>query len=393
MLIYELHAEGFRNLSGGMECSARTNLLYGENAQGKTAWLEAIYVLACTKSFRTSNLKEVISLASQRAVLRGEIGCGRITKQLQIQIDGGGKSIFVNSKRESLENYLGNLSVVAFSSQEMGIVRGEPSERRRFLDRGIVTLYPSYLSILAAYNNVIKQKNALLKTSLARNRLIEQIEIWNEQLVAYAAQIYSMRKKYTENLRQALEKRLFDARPVDVRYKPSLQSQGLTDEADEAEYATFLRQQLELRLESELASGHALIGPHRDELEIFVDGLEASRFASAGEQRSALLTLDLAQISVYSSRFGEYPVFLIDDIDAELDLRRIRLLLEHVEGKMQIFASTSKYTLAEMYRKRARCMTVLQGRVLNALQEKNSLLPATEPEEASLEKVSYGQHT
>lgn len=378
MLIAEIHADGFRNLNGVLKCEPGINILCGENAQGKTSWLEAIYVLGSTKSFRTSALKEAIRIGGQRkALLRGTVHREGLVKEMQLHIDDSGKSFYVNGKREPVLRYIGNLDVVVFSMEELSIVRGEPAERRRFLDRGIVGLHPSYLKIIADYNRILKQKNALLKDAAQaenRRRYIDLIETWNEQLVESAAVIHRMRTEYTAQLRQALKSRLFSEREIDIKYRSALESHGLSPAASETEYARLMTERLQVRLENELAAGYALIGPHRDELEVMIEGLEVSRFASSGEQRSALITLDLAQISVYNSVFEEFPVFLIDDIDAELDIRRISLLLEHVEGKMQVFVSTSKRTIAEMYRNRAKCWTISQGKVFDPPEYRESSL-------------------
>ncbi|MBL8195295.1 MAG: DNA replication/repair protein RecF, partial [Blastocatellia bacterium] len=124
-----------------------------------------------------------------------------------------------------------------------------------------------------------------------------------------------------------------------------------------------------LRLENEIAVGYSLIGPHRDELEILIDGQEVSKFGSSGEQRSALITLDLAQIAIYHQTFEEYPIFLIDDIDAELDLKRISLLLDHLANKMQVFISTSKREIASQYQKKAQCNFISQGKIIENTSE------------------------
>jgi DNA replication and repair protein RecF len=374
MFITEIHAEGFRNLEGALECAPGINILCGENAQGKTNWLEAIYILGNTKSFRTSTLREVLRIngsgenqPSGQAFLRGNVERERLVKNLQIQIEDSTKNFYVNGKRESVVRYIGNLDVVVFSADEMQIVRGEPSERRRFLDRGIVGLSPGYLKVLSEYNRVLRQKNVLLKEaqqSTNRRKFIDLIESWNEQLIDYGTRMHISRVEYTDRLRRALRSQLFSEKHIDIRYRSSLERHGLECQAGSAEhYRQLLQERLRVRLENEIASGYTLVGPHRDELEVLIDGLEVSKFGSAGEQRSALITLDLAQITVYNSVFEEYPVFLIDDIDAELDARRISLLLDYVQGKMQVFVSTSKRAVAEDYQTKAACRFIFRGRV------------------------------
>jgi DNA replication and repair protein RecF len=158
-------------------------------------------------------------------------------------------------------------------------------------------------------------------------------------------------------MREALASNLF-GEDVEVRYRSSFEGKG-----DLTDYETLFRERLALRFGAELAAGYALIGPHRDDLEVLVNGRDVSRFGSAGQQRSALLILDLAQVSVYYESYEEYPVLLIDDIDAELDRDRIERLLGHLEGKAQTFVSTSKRDIAEAYRDRAEIFSVRSGRV------------------------------
>ncbi|MEW6734071.1 MAG: DNA replication and repair protein RecF [Acidobacteriota bacterium] len=367
MIITEVHADGFRNLEGVLECATGINILCGDNAQGKTNWLEAIYVLGNTKSFRTAALREALRIGADNrpagsAILRGQVLREHLFKEIQLHLEENLKSFYVNGKRETVVRYLSNLDVLVFCAEEMQIIRGEPSERRRFLDRGIVTLSPTYLKVLSEYNRVLKQKNVLLKDaqqSERRHRYIDLIEPWNEQLLDYGTHIHNARVEYTERLRQALRSQLFSEREIDIRYRSSLEQHG-----DTRRYRELFQARLQARLENEIAAGYALVGPHRDELEVLIEGLEVSKFGSAGEQRSALITLDLAQITVYNSSFEEYPVFLIDDIDAELDARRISLLLEHVADKMQVFVSTSKRDIVAEYQSKAAFRFIQRGRVM-----------------------------
>src|SRR6185295_3837647 len=151
--------------------------------------------------------------------------------------------------------------------------------------------------------------------------------------------IHRERTSYVQRLNEVLERQLFDRRNLNARYLSSLEGKG-----NLADYESLLRSRLILRLQAEAASGHSLIGPHRDDLEILLDGREIKVFGSSGQQRSALLLLDLAAISLYNSRLNDQPVFIIDDVDAELDERRIRRLLEYLENRTQTFITTSKRT-------------------------------------------------
>ncbi|MGH9846589.1 MAG: DNA replication/repair protein RecF, partial [Blastocatellia bacterium] len=160
-------------------------------------------------------------------------------------------------------------------------------------------------------------------------------------------------------LQSYLHPELFQAEEITIRYKSSLEGRG-----DLADYAALLAERLKLRLKNEIALGYTLVGPHRDDVEIGCDGREIAKYGSSGQQRSALLILDLAQMSVYHQTFEEYPLFLIDDFDAELDRTRIEILLDHLDGKSQTIVSTSKRVQADRYRERAATFLVQDGHLI-----------------------------
>ena len=360
MHLLHLEARDFRNLTGAIDFSPGLNLLYGDNAQGKSNWLEAVYLLGTTKSFRTAHAREAIRHQAQEAILRGAIARGNLTKELQLLITETAKQTFVNGKREAVTRYLGSLDAIAFTADEMEIVRGLPEARRRFLDRGIVGTLPSYLGTISEYNRVLKQKNRLLRDASEADdtvSFIPLIQSWNDQLIVLGTEIHSARVAYVERLRGVLRPELFETDEITIRYRSSLEGRG-----DLADYENLLRERLTFRLVNEISAGYSLIGPHRDDLEIRSAGYEIARFGSSGQQRCALLVLDLAQMQVYNDVYGEYPVLLIDDIDAELDRTRIEILLDYLGDKSQTIVSTSKRTLADRYRDRATLRLIVEGR-------------------------------
>jgi DNA replication and repair protein RecF len=365
MILARIETSGFRNLEGSAQFGPALNIFYGDNAQGKTNWLEAVYVLGTTKSFRTSQVRDCIGFDSTQCLLRGEVRHHSITKQIQLLLTESSKELYVNGKREAVIRYLGNLDVFAFSLEELEVVRGEPRQRRRFLDRGIVSLTPAMLSTLSQYNHVIKQKNRLLQeasSSSSPASFRNQIEAWNEQLVDLGSAIHQARVDYVSRLNRVLDENdhgraIFGAERITVRYRSQMEGKG-----DLTDYRALYRERLEERLAAETAAGHSLLGPHRDDLEIQADGRELSRFGSAGQQRSALLLLDLAQVAIYNSVYEESPVLIIDDLDAELDRGRIEALIAEVEGRAQTFISTSRRAIAARYRDRASVYFVRSGR-------------------------------
>lgn len=349
MLLESLDVQNFRNLNGQMSCGNGLNILFGENGHGKTNWLEAIYILATTRSFRTAKLPETIRFGEDLAIIRGTVRQSQdIHRKMQVAIQGGSKTLTINGKSETLHRYLGQLHAVIFNSDALEIVRGHPEARRRFLDGGIVSLHPPFVQTFADYSRVVKQKNSLLQAARENDYSLEKtaalLEPWNEQLIALAVRIHKARVRIVERLNEVLEKKLFGQEETSIRYVSSLEGKG-----DMSDYEGLIAERLKIRVQAELVAGHSLIGTHRDDLEILFDGYDLRKFGSAGQQRSALLILQLANISVYFATRNEYPLFLLDDIDAELDYRRIGQLLEYLQDKTQTFATTSKESFVEKF--------------------------------------------
>ena len=370
MLLESIEAHNFRNLGGEILCGEGLNVISGENGQGKTNWLEAIYLLATTKSFRTQRPQEAIRFGEDLSVVRGRVARSQdVHRDLQVTLQGSSKTLSLNGKRESVASYLSQLHVVSFTADELEVVRGGPDARRRFLDRGVVSLHHSYVQTLADYQRVVKQKNRLLQdisdseTNIENARIL--IEPWNEQIVSLGAIIHRARRDYVERLSQSLHQRLFEREEVTIRHVSALEGKG-----DLEDYEGLIKERLRLRLTAEISSGYSLIGPHRDDLEILFDGRDIRTYGSSGQQRSALILLDLAAISVYYSWHNEYPLFLMDDVDAELDQKRIGHLLEYLEGRTQTFITTSKNNLIRGFAARAKLIEVRDGLAAGAEAER-----------------------
>ena len=361
MLLESLEVLNFRNLTGGIVFDPGLNILVGENGHGKTNWLEAIYLLGLTKSFKTAKLTEAVRFGEHLAIVTGMVReSPEITRKLQVSVEGNTKTLMVNDKKETVQRYLGQLHAVVFNADELDIVRGSPEARRRFLDGGIVSLHPPFVQTFADYNRVLKQKNSLLQAAreheYSLDKTTRMLAPWNQQLATLAARIYKARVRFVERLNEVLEKKLFAREELSIRYQSSLEGKG-----DLTDYEALITERLALRIHAEVVSGHALIGTHRDDLDVSFDGHDLRKFGSAGQQRSALLLLQLANITVYNATRGEYPLFLLDDIDAELDYRRIGQLLEFLDGKTQTFVTTSKENFVERFGAAAGKFDIAEG--------------------------------
>lgn len=349
MLLESIEAQNFRNLGGNLPCGRGLNILLGDNGQGKTNWLEAIHILATTRSFKTSKLLETISFDEETAIIHGRVRQSEeIVREMRLVLQGNTKAFTVNGKRETIQQYLGQLHAVVFNSDELEIIRGHPESRRRFLDSSIVAIHPPFVQTLSDYSRVVKQKNSLLQTARDEeyplDKIAESLQPWNEQLAALATKIHRSRVRIVERLNEALEKKLFGDEEITIRYASSLEGKGDLDD-----YESLIAERLTLRVQAETVAGHSLIGTHRDDLEILLAGHEIRKYGSAGQQRSALLMLQLANISIYHAQRSEYPLFLLDDIDAELDYKRIGGLLEFLQGRTQTLVTTSKESFVDRF--------------------------------------------
>jgi DNA replication and repair protein RecF len=375
MFLESIEVNDFRNLSGRITWGPGLNIIYGNNGQGKTNWLEAVYLLSRTKSFRTQRLQETIKFGEATASVRGQVSNGNLRRDLKITLSGNTKAISVNAKKEQLARYLGMLQVFAFTADQLEVVRGAPDARRNFLDRGAASLRPSYVQVVTDYNRVLKQKNRILQDAAEREQRADEIDEllapWNQQLVRLGTEIHKARTDYTDRVNAALEQNLFERKELQIRYFSSLEGKGNLDE-----YEDLLTERLRHRLASEVAAGRALVGAHRDDLSINLDGREMRVYGSSGQQRSALLLLDLASISVYNSWHHDYPLFLIDDVDAELDEKRIKRLLEYLEGRTQTFITTSKRSHLEGFLSKANVHEIVEGKVVSANPTGNSQVAA-----------------
>ena len=377
MILAAIEATNFRNLTGKILWGPRLNIIYGNNGQGKTNWLEAIHILARTRSFRTQRLQESIKFGEHIATIRGTVTAGlHFGRELQVTLNENTKSIFVNQKREALTRYLSQLQVFSFTAADLDVVRGLPEARRRFLDSGISSLRPSYVQTITDYGKVLKQKNKILQVASESEFSLEKtadlLAPWNDQLATLAEQIHRQREDYVAGLNRAMEQQLFDRRHLSTRYMSSLEGKG-----DLTAYDCLLRERMAVRLQAEVAAGHALIGPHRDDLEILLDGREIRVYGSSGQQRSTLLLLDLAAISLYNLALNDHPVFIIDDVDAELDEGRIRNLLEYLENRTQTFITTSKRSHVEGFFSRANVYEIEDGKVRSSHSKSDEVAAAS----------------
>jgi DNA replication and repair protein RecF len=306
------------------------HLILGKNGAGKSSLLEAIYLLATTRSFRTAKLADCVQHEQQTFYLRGEIESERRVN-LEASWTDGRRSRQVNGERVGLMEHLSVLPVVAWSSAEEEVISGSPAHRRRFVDRGIVGSRPAALGVLRNFRRAIEQKRHLLAARGAG------IEAWNEVLAAAILELGSLRQKWVEKLAGAIQEVVttaaFSVPKIEVFFRPSVSGagDGLTEILD----------QLNRWSDRERQRRRPLVGSHLDDLEILWGGREARRVASAGERKLIGLILTAARAHLLNAE-GRAPICLLDDADSDLDQERLEAARSLFVGCKQVMISSSR---------------------------------------------------
>lgn len=372
MYLAQLHLKNFRNYEHlHLKLDAGLNLVTGENAQGKTNLLEAIYLLATGRPLRASKEEELIRWGAGEAIVSAHIHRER-SLDVQVEIDLSRtqpRVVKVDGLTSRAALALGLFNVVVFSAMDMEVVRGQPADRRRYLDTEISMLSPAYVRALAGYRRALEQRNRLLKGiresgGAITPSTIELLEAWDEQLVRYGCSVMAARERFINALRplayQAHGELSEGREELDIRYAPSIAEVP----AEREQIADRFRQQLRMVREEELRRGSTLVGPQRDDLLLFVDGREARTYASQGQQRTVMLSLKRAEFELTLRERQEPPIVLLDDVMSDLDdLRRTQLLRMTLRGAQAFITATSAEPFPQEILATARMYRVESGHI------------------------------
>jgi DNA replication and repair protein RecF len=362
-----------------LDLPSGVTLLVGDNAQGKTNLLESVYYLATTRSPHAGADRELVNwLAAEQEPLPYARLVGRVargTSEISIQVTltqqannetRYRKQIRLNGVPKRAMDLLGQLNVVLFLPEDIALVSGSPSRRRRYLDAALCQIDPVYCRTLSRYNQIVGQRNALLRDLRERGGDPAQLAFWNERLVDHGAYLVSRRWDALlalDELAHAVHGDLTDGdEQLHLRYVPSVEMDGPGDA--EAVGAAFEAQLQSLR-QREVASGMTLVGPHRDEVRFLVNEVDAGVYGSRGQQRTAALSLKLAEVNLMRRETGEHPVLLLDDVLSELDEHRRRFLVHTLENgaDQAIITTTDLHSLPTPFLERCHLWRVEMGRL------------------------------
>lgn len=339
MFVKKLSLTNFRNYTReNFEFSNGLNIIVGENAQGKTNAAEAVFLLATGYSPKVKRDKQVIRYGENYCDIFAEAqtNFGTVTSKIEYFADKNKKITVNGQEAKKVSELLGNLFAVFFNPGELKLVQESPEDRRRFLDISISQLNKQYFSALNYYKKILFQRNNLLKDS-DREMVYDTLPVWDEQLALYASEIVLARKNYVEKLNPLAD----DAHQYITDNKESLQVSLTTKYPDtKEEICQFIKDNLLSNMEKDVVLGYTSFGPHRDDLKITVSGEDVRNYGSQGQQRTAAISLKLAELQIYKQHFGEYPVLILDDAMSELDLNRQKRLLSSVKGIQTIVTCT-----------------------------------------------------
>ncbi|SDZ65042.1 DNA replication and repair protein RecF [Evansella caseinilytica] len=323
----------------------RINVIIGENAQGKTNLMEAIYVLAMAKSHRTAKDKELIRWDQSFAKVEGQLENRHGPLRMEVVFSHKGKKVKLNGiEKKRLSDYIGTCNIVMFAPEDLNLVKGSPQVRRRFLDMEMGQIHSLYLYHLSQYHKVLKQRNQWLKDVLQKNIKHDEtmLDVMTDQLIRSAAHVLEKRLAFLNKLQvwaEPIHREISrGSEKLEVKYLPSV---NVSEEMDLSTMEIVLRDEFERLKTKELKRGTTIAGPHRDDLQFLVNGKDIQTFGSQGQQRTTALSIKLAEIELIHEKVGEYPILLLDDVLSELDDHRQSHLLNTIQGKVQTFVTTT----------------------------------------------------
>ena len=334
MILKSIELKNFRNYEDlDLKFDSGTNILFGDNAQGKTNILEAAYVSGTTKSHKGSRDKDMIRFGEDESHIRTIVEKQGKEYQLDIHLKKNrSKGIAINKVPiKKASELFGILNMVFFSPEDLNIIKNGPSERRRFLDAEICQLDKIYLSDLTRYNKILMQRNRLLKDMQHQPQLMETLPVWDMQLVEYGKRLIRRRRQFVEELSEivtGIHRNISGKREeLVLRYEPNIDAEFLEDELNRVR-------------EKDRKYAQTSVGPHRDDISFFIRGVDIRTFGSQGQQRTSAVSLKLSEIELVRQTIHDTPVLLLDDVLSELDSNRQNYLLNSIHDIQTMITCT-----------------------------------------------------
>lgn len=333
MYLKEMQLVNFRNYERAyIKFDRNKNLFLGENAKGKTNLVEAAYLCAFSRSFRTNNSTEFVRFGEDFAIIRIKAISQEIERVIDFTVlNNGKKMIKIDGKPiKRTADLLNNLVVIVFSPDDMGIIKDSPDKRRLFIDKELCQIRPGYYESLRNYKESLKSKNSLLKNREMSN-IEELLDVYDSQMIKYGSKIIDYRSAFIDMLAKRsseIQSKISNEKEkLDIKYKPSSEKINLEEKI------------LKTR-EKDKIRGYASVGPHRDDIEFYINEKNAHKYASQGQQRTIALSLKLAEVKITKDVIGENPILILDDVLSELDFERQNYLMDSINNVQLLMTST-----------------------------------------------------
>ncbi|MCL2860429.1 MAG: DNA replication/repair protein RecF [Oscillospiraceae bacterium] len=354
MYIEKIKLINFRNyIEQEIELNKRINIFYGDNAQGKTNILEAIYMCSIGKSFRKKREKEIINFNKENLMveinyIKKEINNNKI----KLEINNNKKIFYLNKiKIKKLSEILGNINIVIFNPDDINILKGPARNRRKFLDIMISQLKIKYIYNLTQYLKILEQRNNYLRQIKYENKELNIIEIWNEQLAEHAEIIFNFRKEFINKINNKIN----NIHNKITENKENIILEYISNFENKNNYLVNLKN----NINEDIKKGYTTVGIHRDDFNLFINNKKIDIYGSQGQHRSAILSLKITEAEIIYEEIEEYPIILLDDFMSELDNKRKNNFLENIKNNQIIITCTDK-----IEKDNSKVFNVKEGKVL-----------------------------
>lgn len=344
--IKSLYLKGYRNYKETkIEFAKNYNIIYGENAQGKTNIIEAIFLCASGRSHRTSKDSELLNVSNSNYYIKLDALKGKEDLSIEIFHEKERKKIIKLNEipLKKMGDLMGNVLAVIFSPEDLSVINEGPSQRRRFIDITLSQIKPSYFYDLQQYNRILLQRNSLLKEIQNNRSLIDTLDIWNNKIAETAARIIKVRYDFINRLGNVAKKNhsilSSNNENMQIIYASSVKTDNFS-EVDKIKEN--LIKELSRIKNIEIKRGTTLKGPHRDDYEIYINDMDVKSFASQGQKRTVILSIKLSELQIIKEETGEYPILLLDDVMSELDYRRREILFDCINNIQTFITCTEK---------------------------------------------------
>ncbi|ADL11556.1 DNA replication/repair protein RecF [Acetohalobium arabaticum] len=368
MYLTNLFLKNFRNYHTlELKLNRNLNIFIGDNAEGKTNILEAIYLLSTGDSHRTNITSEMVNWQQDSFYISSLVNRKEQEFKIEFLFKNRKKEVKINdNKLQKLEDLLGYINAIIFSPEDLELVKGSPSKRRKFINLEISQVNSYYYHNLQEYRRIVKQRNNLLKEIREGKSSKDMLVVWNQQLIELGSKIITKRLNALDKLSilaRLMHRKITDGlETLELSYQSSLDLNGNNSTTEEIE--TVFTKKLKANQQKEIDRGVSIFGPHRDDIIFEINDINTRKFGSQGQQRTAALALKLAELEFMKSEIGEYPILLLDDVFSELDNNRQQYLLKVIENRIQTFITSTEINRLHKLEKNKNIYQVKGGKVM-----------------------------